>query len=169
MSKNKRKKINYDGFGLEDLGITVEGDNTKNNNTLNDNTSFNVTKKSNNEIDNSAHELPNSLVEKQDKVTNNNVENDNTVSSNIKYNDMPNTSPKSSGVNQTIFNLVRNYLYDILGNEEEVQIKLKDIETALNINANTLYKHLKILRNTEFMITKIRGGTILRRQTHSDS
>jgi AraC-like DNA-binding protein len=74
-----------------------------------------------------------------------------------------NPQPVARG-NGVYFNLVRNYLNAALGDKELAQIKLKDMQAELGMTSNTLYKHLKTLRETEFIITKRRYYTELRRR-----
>jgi hypothetical protein len=61
-------------------------------------------------------------------------------------------------------NAIREYLYNALGNQESAFIRLADISENLNINMNTLYRHLKVLRETDFMLKKVFNGTEIRRR-----
>jgi DNA-binding transcriptional ArsR family regulator len=60
--------------------------------------------------------------------------------------------------------LIRDYLNKALGDEERVEIKLSDMGRALDISDKTIYSHLKVLRQTEFVIKKLRYSTEIRRR-----
>lgn len=66
---------------------------------------------------------------------------------------------ESKAVNRGLHQLIREYLYSALGNNAQTELKLADMGKDLGITSGTLYKHLKILRETEFIITKLRYST----------
>jgi predicted transcriptional regulator YheO len=59
---------------------------------------------------------------------------------------------------------ITDYLNNALADQEVVVIKLCDIADSLGINMNTLYRHLKIIRDTDFVIKKVFNGTEIRRR-----
>jgi predicted GTPase len=60
--------------------------------------------------------------------------------------------------------MIRDYLNRALGDNESVVIKLLDMKNNLEITDKTLYGHLKVLRQTEFEIKKLRYGTEVKRR-----
>jgi predicted ArsR family transcriptional regulator len=62
------------------------------------------------------------------------------------------------------FRIVRDYLYAALGDADRVEIKLSVMGEELGISPKTLYKHLKTLRETEFILTKLQFSTEIRRR-----
>jgi hypothetical protein len=60
--------------------------------------------------------------------------------------------------------MIRDYLSRALGTQESVVIKLSQMKEDLEITEKTLYFHLKVLRQTEFEIKKLRYGTEVKRR-----
>jgi hypothetical protein len=59
---------------------------------------------------------------------------------------------------------IRDYLNKELGESESVIIRLSDLTTALDIGMNTLYRHLKVLRVSDFEFKKVFNGTEVKRR-----
>jgi DNA-binding transcriptional ArsR family regulator len=97
-----------------------------------------------------------------------NTKNSNSKKSNFKYSNTKKCGIHKEGVakrkNTIHFSIVRDYLCKALGNKDSVEIKLSDMQEELGIHPNTLYKHLKTLRETEFIITRQRYGTEIKRR-----
>lgn len=76
------------------------------------------------------------------------------------------TSVSSNAVcgNTAIFNMIREYLNRALGDSPRAEIKLSSMQKELGINPKTLYKHLRVLRETDFTITKLQYGTEIKRK-----
>lgn len=72
--------------------------------------------------------------------------------------------PSKRTYNTVQFTMIRNYLYKALGSADRAEIKLSVMSDELGINPKTLYKHLKTLRETEFIITKLQYGTEIKRR-----
>jgi hypothetical protein len=64
---------------------------------------------------------------------------------------------------------IREYLNKALGEEESVIIRLSDLTIALNIGMNTLYRHLKVMRVSDFEFKKVFNGTQVKRRTKDSS
>ena len=62
------------------------------------------------------------------------------------------------------FTIIRDALYEALGNKERAEIKLCDIQKGFDMSDKTFYRHLKTLRNTEFEINRMMYGTELKRR-----
>jgi DNA-binding NtrC family response regulator len=60
---------------------------------------------------------------------------------------------------------IRDYLNKALGDAESVIIRLADLTTELNIGMNTLYRHLKVMRVSDFEFKKVFNGTQVRRRS----
>ena len=131
-----KRQINFTGPSIQDLGIETEHGNTNIGNSKNGNAKNGTTKK---EI-----KTPEPLeIKKEIGSTNNGTTK--------KYNTVQ-------------FKLIRDYLYAALGNADRIEIKLSVMCQELGINPKTLYKHLKTLRETEFVITKLQYGTEIRKK-----
>jgi DNA-binding transcriptional ArsR family regulator len=59
---------------------------------------------------------------------------------------------------------IREYLEKTLGDRESVEFKISKMQEDLGVTMQTLYKHLRYLRRTEFEIKQIRYGSILKRR-----
>ena len=62
------------------------------------------------------------------------------------------------------FKAIRDYLNKLLGDQEEIEVKLTVVQNELGITGVTFYKHLKVLRDTEFEIKKKRYITSVKRK-----
>jgi hypothetical protein len=88
----------------------------------------------------------------------------------VKYeNGITNNGNSKSGITSKNYHtvqarMVRDYLYKALGDTERAEIKLSIMCQELGINPKTLYKHLKPLRENEFIITKLQYGTEIRKR-----
>ena len=136
----KQRQINFSGPSIQDLGLVIDdkGD-----------TSNGITE---------PKETKTTSIE-NDKG---NTGMDNTIIANISLSNTDNRKPLKR---QTIhFRLIRDYLNAALGDKERVEIKLSAVGEELGIPLNTLYRHLKTLRETEFYITRLQYGTEIRRR-----
>jgi hypothetical protein len=60
---------------------------------------------------------------------------------------------------------IKDYLNKALGDAESVIIRLSDLTTELNIGMNTLYRHLKVMRVSDFEFKKVFNGTQVKRRS----
>jgi hypothetical protein len=60
---------------------------------------------------------------------------------------------------------IRDYLNKALGDSESVIIRLSDLTFELNIGMNTLYRHLKVMRVSDFEFKKVFNGTQVKRRS----
>ena len=176
-----KRKINFSGPSVKDLGIKDEenGIAVKGNaelaNTINGNTEMNI---ANTNIGNSDKgiaepiktELPTGNRDGDVKGSANIGDADKGITEKgivvdgITNNSVTNNSNTKKTYNKVQFKLVRDYLYAALGDNERVEIKLSVMGQELGINPKTLYKHLKTLRETEFILTKLQYCTEIRRR-----
>ena len=93
----------------------------------------------------------------------NNIDNKNNADDNIDITSIDNVSiaPK---INKIMFSHVRSHFYKLLGDNDKIEVKCQEIIIELGINAHTFYKYLKILKETDFVITKMRYGTVIARR-----
>jgi hypothetical protein len=166
----QKKKINFTGPSVKDLGIVhddsiIVNSNTDISNTKNSNTILSNTDSINKNIiaESNSAEIPEEVVIKKDTITGNTNNNRATKNSNTK-NKLTNNSNTTIIEKSAYFRLIRNYLYGALANNNSVEIKLSDMQKELGIHPNTLYKHLKTLRESEFIITKRRYSTEVKRR-----
>ncbi|MDR1916037.1 MAG: hypothetical protein LBQ58_05635 [Synergistaceae bacterium] len=59
---------------------------------------------------------------------------------------------------------IQDHLNKALGGNESAIIRLSDVAVTLGINMNTLYRHLKVLREEEFELKKVFNGTRIKRR-----
>ncbi|GHV37974.1 hypothetical protein FACS1894187_16020 [Synergistales bacterium] len=67
------------------------------------------------------------------------------------------------------FDMVRDYLRGVLDGTDHAEIKIHEMAREININFKTVCKYLKILRNTEFIITRFQYGLEVRRRKPEES
>jgi hypothetical protein len=60
---------------------------------------------------------------------------------------------------------IREYLERALGDQESVEIKISQMQQDLGISIITVYKHLGVLRKTDYEIKKLQFSTLLKRKT----
>lgn len=142
-----KRRINFAGPSIEELGIEIEKE-------------F-----GNAEYGNSKSGITNIGNAKNKKATpkpariKQGVNKDGNTDIAITENELP------KRVYSTVqFKMIRDYLYTVLGDADSVEIKLSEMQKELEINPKTLYKHLKTLRETEFIITKLQYGTEIKRR-----
>ena len=134
----------------------------RNDNVTNDSQSASNVQESNIVSDNSIENIRNIDSAKDDK----NIAN--THSTNTQNSTTPNTNDVK-GVNYSIFSRVREHIYKLLGDKNQVEVKLSELIKELKVNANAFYRYLKILRETDFVVKKLRYSTEisrLRRVSH---
>ena len=147
-----KRQIDFIGPSVKDLGIEDVGENngiTKYGNTIKGNT-----KNGNTDINknNSPQKQP-SIIQNKGITKNGNTKNANTENRITKKH-----------YNTVQFKLIRDYLYNVLGKAERVEIKLSVMCQELEINPKTFYKHLKTLRESEFVITKLQYSTEVKKK-----
>ena len=136
----KQRQIDFSGPSIQDLGLVIdEMTNTKN-------------------AINGQFEKKTISSSKEKVIT----DIGNNIASNTTFSKTGDVKP---GKRRTIhFRLIRDYLNAVLGDNERVEIKLSEMGEELGIPLNTLYRHLKTLRETEFYITRLQYGTEIRRR-----
>ncbi|GHV48824.1 hypothetical protein FACS1894204_13260 [Synergistales bacterium] len=163
------KKINFVGPSVQDLGIEDNGLGNANNGNANDgNTKYGIT---NNGIGNNTKTKNGNGIIGNGSISNikiGNAKNTNTKIGNTKIGNtkIGNTTDTARCPGDSLyFRSIRDYLYAALGDSDRAEIKLSVMEKELGINSKTLYKHLKTLRETEFVLTKLQYATEIRRRT----
>lgn len=144
-----KKAPNFSGFTLEDIAQANAGLEKENSNAK----SSMIEKKKRQQI-----KTKNSIA----KVDTTNTEN---ISSNNK-NSIANSS-NAKNVNQALFNRVRGYIYDLLGDQKSVEVKFSEIIKNLDINPHSFYKYMRIMKETDFTITKLRYSTEIQKKLKS--
>ena len=81
----------------------------------------------------------------------------NAINSSDKFNNDKNSIAKN--VNQALFARVRDYLYQLLGNNDSVEVKFGEVIKELDINPHSFYKYMRTLKETDFIVTKLRYST----------
>jgi hypothetical protein len=151
-----KRKIDFSGPSLEDLGLENKNDEKAKNGTGKKGITKNGNTKNIKRIN--TPQEPESNLDMTTAIAGSN--NENTINGNTV---VANTALKKT--RKTVYpKLIRDYLNAALGDNERVEIKLSVMENDLDINPKTLYKHLKILRETEFYITKLQYCTEIKRR-----
>ena len=146
-----KRQIDFTGPSVKDLGIEDVEENNGIGNTYRENAQNGITVNANAEKDNTG------------------IQNAGLSNNGITKNGIGNNTNTINGVakkhyNTVQFKLIRDYLYNVLGTSERVEIKLSIMCQELEINPKTFYKHLKTLRESEFVITKLQYGTEIRKK-----
>jgi hypothetical protein len=94
------------------------------------------------------------------------VANTNAIKSNANNSIIKNNIAKN--VNQALFARVRDYFYNLLGDNESVEVKFSEVIQNLEINPHSFYKYFRTLRETDFVVTKLRYSTEIRKRTVSE-
>jgi biotin operon repressor len=68
------------------------------------------------------------------------------------------------GKSSVYLRLIRQYLYDLLKDKDCAFFKISHMTQELGINQKTVFKHLKILRQSEFEIKREQFGTIVKKR-----
>ena len=142
-----KRQINFIGPSIQELGL-------ENNNGI---TNIAITQKGNTNIYNTQGNYKKIENEEENAQE---INNGNTIITNAINGD----AKDKRAYNTVQFRLIRDYLYSALGNNDQVKIKLSVMGQELGINVKTLYKHLKMLRETEFFITKQQYCTQIKRR-----
>jgi hypothetical protein len=75
-----------------------------------------------------------------------------------------NTPAGIQGKSNVHFRLIRQYLYDLLKDKDCAFFKISQMTQDLGINPKTIFKHLKVLRQSEFEIKREQFGTIIKKR-----
>jgi len=148
-----KRQIDFIGPSVQDLGIeTNNNGKAKNSNSKNSNAN-----KGNTEMKTQNILAPNDESE--------DIDIDNHSNANIGITRKTNSENDiiKKSYNTVQFKMIRDYLYAAIGDSDRAEIKLSVMGQELGINPKTLYKHLKTLRGTEFIITKLQYSTEIKR------
>jgi hypothetical protein len=145
-----KRQIDFTGPSIQDLGIEVKH---------NGNTQKSTTDNGIAEIE----KCKSTISDNRTIVENSEIKHGITNNSNATIGNTIN-SPNKRIYNTVQFKMIRDYLYAALGNSDRAEIKLSVMTQELGINSKTLYKHLKNLRETEFVVTKLQYSTEIRRR-----
>jgi hypothetical protein len=143
-----RKAPNFNGFTLKDIAKA----NSRISNAILNNAKNSTAKDDNvlKIVDYKTNDIP-------PKIDSNNAKHSNAKNS-IAINDA------AKNVNQALFSRVKDYLYGLLGDKESVEVKLNEIIDDLSINPHSFYRYLKMLRETDFIVVKLRYSTKISRR-----
>ena len=161
-----KRKIDFTGPSIQDLGLAINSPTSENAIAEVGNSDIGITENSNFESKRVESAVP---VVKKNRISQTGITGiGNTKISNSRKDNAIISNSTNGNTKRTYatvqFKLIRDYLYAALDNNDRVEIKLSVMGEELGINIKTLYKHLKILRETEFFIKKLQYCTEIRKR-----
>ena len=161
-----KRKIDFTGPSVEDLGLALNNSTSENTITEVGNSIIGITDNTNiksKRVKSAAPVVKNNNISQTGIFSIGNAIISNSEKGNAVISNSTNGNTKRT-YNTVQFKLIRDYLYAALGNNDRAEIKLSVMGEELSINPKTLYKHLKTLRETEFILKKHQYCTEIRRR-----
>ena len=179
-----KKEINYAGPSIKDIGVKIKNTNVNNNNAnigVENNSVTNIDLINNGNANNTNGKIHKVINGDGDigraNINNANIDNVNNANGSIgnvnsdigiANNDnaviaSTNNNNAKKSYNTVQIKLIRNYIETALGGKDRTEIKISEMINELGINPKTVYKHLKTLRNTEYILTQLQYSTEITR------